>query len=528
MSRTVRELRRVGAYIRVSTEMQVDGYSLASQESEVREYCDRDRGLTLAELYVEKGESAYNEKSAERPQFSRIMKDALEGRIEVILTPTLDRFSRRMTDISRSIDLLEKHGVGFISLQPFVDTTSGMGTFTAKFFGVFAEHTSRQISINVRNSIAQRVKQGKSISPKPPYGYVLCDSSCQTSDDHGRLHIDPKRAPIVVDIFERYATGQYSMREIADWLNGKGHRTNGYRVARMGSDPEEEKEGLFGSGSVGEILESQAYIGKIKYKGEFYDGDHDPIIDAGLFDKVERERTRRSTRSRGGRNAKHTHELGKLLHCAECGSPLWSERRNEKTYYRFPERGMVSRCVLAGKRIPGSNLEFLIDAIFSEFHLRPDWKEYLLNEYMKNTDAEEILKRRGALECQMERLKDMYELGDRARDYYIKKEEEIGLELLTLQLPEMDEMELAGEFLEDFRNVWNAASSGERNRLLRSVLHKIYVDPECLMVVALEAKEEFGPAILAMQERAIVKLRKGGNSDLQGKLAALACQSLAP
>ncbi len=58
MSRTVRELRRVGAYIRVSTEMQVDGYSLASQESEVREYCDRDRGLTLAELYVEKGESA--------------------------------------------------------------------------------------------------------------------------------------------------------------------------------------------------------------------------------------------------------------------------------------------------------------------------------------------------------------------------------------------------------------------------------------------------------------------------------------
>lgn len=124
MSKDVEVARRVGAYIRTSADGQSGDTSLASQERIVRDFCEQEPSLTLADLYIEKGESAFNDKCNVRPEFERLNRDVLEGRIQVIVTPSLDRLSRRATDVRGYVDLLEKPGVDIISLQPYVNTTA--------------------------------------------------------------------------------------------------------------------------------------------------------------------------------------------------------------------------------------------------------------------------------------------------------------------------------------------------------------------------------------------------------------------
>ncbi len=124
MSKDVEVARRGGAYIRTGADGRSGDTSLASQERNVRDFCEQEPNLTLAELYIEKGESAFNGKCHVRPEFERLIRDVLKGRIQAVVTPSLDRLWRRAADVQGYVDLFENHGVEIISLQRYVNTTA--------------------------------------------------------------------------------------------------------------------------------------------------------------------------------------------------------------------------------------------------------------------------------------------------------------------------------------------------------------------------------------------------------------------
>lgn len=127
----MKNIKRIGIYIRVSTEEQakiVEG-SLVSQRKRLEEYVDgqnrREKNWgTIVAVYVDEGKSA---KDMNRPAFQRMLADVRFGKLDLVLASELSRFSRSIRDFCEIWDLLKKHNVSFITLRDNFDTTTAAG-----------------------------------------------------------------------------------------------------------------------------------------------------------------------------------------------------------------------------------------------------------------------------------------------------------------------------------------------------------------------------------------------------------------
>jgi site-specific DNA recombinase len=120
MSDQFRQLaKRAGIYVRVSSEEQVDGYSLAAQERAAEAYCAQ-HGLEPV-VYREEGRSARTADEAKRPVFAQLLKDAERRVIDVVLVHKLDRFARNRRVAFDAFERFGKAGVGFVSLAEQMD-----------------------------------------------------------------------------------------------------------------------------------------------------------------------------------------------------------------------------------------------------------------------------------------------------------------------------------------------------------------------------------------------------------------------
>ena len=229
-------LTRVGAYVRVSSEEQVDTWSLDSQKRAIQEFCERNPGYRIVETYVEEGHSAWKGKAAIRPEYLRLMSDAKAGKLDLVISTTIDRMSRSNRNMIDTFETLVEYNVGYKSLNEDIDFRGPHGELMLAMFASVAQLQSSQISAHVKRGLEQRVRSGLSLG-RPPYGYQLCNESCvDVEGRHGHCHAQPEKAAKVVDVFTWFASGTYSYQAIADRLNEEGYRTNGYATDRRGSD----------------------------------------------------------------------------------------------------------------------------------------------------------------------------------------------------------------------------------------------------------------------------------------------------
>jgi site-specific DNA recombinase len=232
---------RAAAYVRESTEEQGQGFSPDAQRQAIAKFA-AENDLTIVGEYCD-FHSGWR-KADGRPEFQRLMADAAERRFDVVLVFHTSRFARNQVEARRYKALLrERLGIRVVSVtQPTGEDPSDPSSFLAEsIHEMFDEYYSVSLSFWTRAGLAEKARQGHLVG-QLPWGYVR-------DQDSGEAVPDPERAPLVLGMFERYATGQESDRSIAAWLNAKGVRTSRGRA--------------FGKDTVREMLVNAAYCGYV-------------------------------------------------------------------------------------------------------------------------------------------------------------------------------------------------------------------------------------------------------------------------
>ena len=351
---------------------------------------------------------------------------------------------------------------------------------------------------------------------EPPFGYERCDSTCIGIDEnHTGCHIDPLAGPAMVEMFEKYASSSHSMRTLGEELNSRGFRTKGRN--RSDRDPEDvsglptDPEGsLFTGWAVRDLLKNRFFIGKVRHHDEYFDGRHQPLVSVELFNEVQDRMNENRARKfvSVSRIGKNPHMLTILLRCHHCGTKLWSQKQGsgDQTYYVVPRKGNGPKCSHAGKSFVGHVFETQVDQIFSGFKLRPDWVDWVIQNYVEGADRNEGLQRRAAIQRKLERAQELYLEGDLSKDRYLVIKENAEGELTTIYVPELDDAVQAVTILNELENLWKASNPGQRNRLLLAIFHSIYIDLEKREVVGLRPRKAFTALLRATDDREDVEI----------------------
>ena len=448
---------RAVAYIRVSDDDQVEGYSLDAQRRAFYDFCAQ-KGWEVVGIYTEEGHSAWAESSAKRPVFRQMLTDAPAGKFDVVVTHTLDRFSRNLRVMLDAFHVFSQHSVTYASITQDIDYSTPEGKLFMTMLGAFAQYFSDALSGHTKKGMRERAMQGM-FNGEPPFGYERCDADCIGVDqNHTGCHIDPVAGPEMLKAFELYRNGSHSYRTVAEELNRKGFRTKGRRrpdrdADGTAEDPETAKGALFTGWSVRDLLSNRFFIGEVRHKGEYYSGLHQPLVNVGVFldvqELIKENRSRKSVSV--SRTSQNPHMLTGLLRCHQCGIKLWSQRqgRSGQTYYVVPRKGTDRKCPHVGRSVVGGVFEDQVDQIFGGFTLRPDWVEWIIENYIDGTDRSQSLKRREALQRKIERARELYLEGDITKDRYLIIKDNTESELNTIYIPELDDAEEAVKILND-------------------------------------------------------------------------------
>jgi DNA invertase Pin-like site-specific DNA recombinase len=144
---------------RVSTEEQVEGYSLDAQRRAFNTLV-KGRGWTVYREYIEEGRSAHTDDINKRPLFKEAIEDALAKKYDVLVVHKIDRFSRKLRVTLEYFEKLGKAGVGFVSIENQIDYTTSMGKLMLVMQGGLAEFYSDNLSLEVKKGLGERKAQG--------------------------------------------------------------------------------------------------------------------------------------------------------------------------------------------------------------------------------------------------------------------------------------------------------------------------------------------------------------------------------
>jgi len=481
-------MKAVG-YIRVSTDEQIDGYSLSAQENAIRGFASS-KGWQVTHIYIEAGKSA---KDDNRPQFQQMIQDAQHGHFDVIVVHKLDRFSRNLVDCMTYLNQLDKWNVAFASVTEQFDFSTPMGKVMLAMLGAFAQWYLDNLSNEVSKGKKERARKG-GWNGTLSFGYTtpqrLRDRlNSKPSDDDVKLIQStleqypsagdtdaipcPFDSPAIVLAFDAYATGQHSQRSVADLLN-----THGYRItSRRGSR-------LFSGDTVGNMLKNRFYLGETSYgvrvKGKdrnWMAGSHDAIINYDIFERVQQVMSKRDSKFNvTPHNAKRIYPLSGLLYSAD-GTKWKGHVQRKVRRYRRPKTDER-----AGKVIRADELEGRIGEFLRGIHLIPSWQHHVKSIEEKQTPKFEADK----LTLQLQRLSDLFVFGDISREDYIKRRNLLKQQIKqikdSLSVDVNNVIEL-GQIVENIHDIWNLANLSEKEQLCQQLFEAIYVEDGMIVAV---------------------------------------------
>ncbi len=276
--------KHTALYLRVSTEAQADeGYSLAAQKEKLEAYC-RMKGLKRFQSYIDGGFSGSN---LSRPAVTELVEAIRGGAVERVVVYKLDRLSRSQKDTLYLIeDVFMPHGVDFVSINENIDTGSPYGRAMIGILSAFAQLERENIFMRTRMGMVERVKQGYwPGGGKIPFGYDY--------DPQKGILVPNADADTVREIYARYLEGQST---------GRIARELGLRYEHL----------------VTQILGRESNTGVIVYRGERYQGRHEPLVTRDTFERAQR-RLKRPNRPKAAESGKL---LTGLLVCGHCGAKM--------------------------------------------------------------------------------------------------------------------------------------------------------------------------------------------------------------
>ena len=291
----------------------------------------------------------------DRPALQRLLSDIDAKKIDLVVTYKVDRLSRSLLDFAKMMETFERNGVSFVSVTQQFNTATSMGRLILNVLLSFAQFEREIISERTRDKMAASRRKGKWLGGMPPLGYDV-DSVAK------RLIVNEVEAEQVRTILGLYLSHR-GMLPVVEELNRRGWRTKS-KVTRKGRT---RGGRAFTNGNLHGLLTNVVYVGKVNYKGEIYEGQHSAIVDAKVWDEV--QKLLRSNRPRIGMRSRNPlgAMLGGLLHCRPCGcamTPSFASKKGGQRYryYRCVNAHKRGRGVCPSRSIPANEIERFVVA----------------------------------------------------------------------------------------------------------------------------------------------------------------------
>ena len=159
-------------YIRVSTSMQVEGYSLEAQRERLNKFADY-QGMEVVREYCDAGRSGKN--ITGRPEFTQMLRDIADDRdgVSYILVFKLSRFGRNAADVLNSLQYIQDYGVNLICVEDGIDSSKDSGKLTITVLSAVAEIERENILVQTMEGRKQKAREGKWNGGLAPFGYRL-------------------------------------------------------------------------------------------------------------------------------------------------------------------------------------------------------------------------------------------------------------------------------------------------------------------------------------------------------------------
>ena len=336
------EKTKVYIYTRVSTTMQIDGYSLDAQKARMKAYADFNDYQIVGE-YEDAGKSG---KSIEgRASFCRMMEDIKSGKdgVAYVLVFKLSRFGRNAADVLSTLQVMQDFGVNLICVEDGIDSSKDAGKLMISVLSAVAEIERENIRVQTMEGRIQKAREGRWNGGFAPYGYRLVD---------GVLQINEDEAPAIRTIFEQYVNTDTGANALSKYLETHGFQ----KLARQnGTSP------LFSATLIRAILKNPVYCGKIAFgrrklekihgtRNEYHqvpqenyllvDGLHEGIVSEELWNAAQVKLLAQSKRYEPVNRSKteQAHLLSALVKCPICGAGMYSnkctKRKKDGTPYK--------------------------------------------------------------------------------------------------------------------------------------------------------------------------------------------------
>jgi DNA invertase Pin-like site-specific DNA recombinase len=327
MQEITKENLKYCLYARKSTEAEEkQALSIDSQIKEMSQIAERE-GLNVVEI---RKESHSAKESGQRPVFEEILKDIDDGIFNAIITWAPDRLSRNAGDLGKLVDRIDQKKLTQIKTFGQTFTNSPSDKFLLMILCSQAKLENDNKSINVKRGMRARCEMG--LWPvQPPTGYRKINSRLAKCE----VEIDPERAPIIRQIFEKIAYERWSGMRVYSWLryeiNFKTHR--GFYLS---------------IGNIFKIINNTFYYGRFEFpqgSGNWYDGKHEPIISKELFDDVRASIKTQVIKSQGKEFA-----FTRMVKCGMCGSGITADEKFKKLQNGGVNRHVYYRCTKSKDR----------------------------------------------------------------------------------------------------------------------------------------------------------------------------------
>ena len=396
---------KVYTYTRVSTAMQIDGYSLDAQKARMKAYADFNDYQIVGE-YEDAGKSG---KSIEgRASFCRMMDDIKAGKdgISYVLVFKLSRFGRNAADVLSTLQIMQDFGVNLICVEDGIDSSKDAGKLMISVLSAVAEIERENIRVQTMEGRIQKAREGRWNGGFAPYGYRLVD---------GRLEINEEEAPAIRTIFDQHVNTNIGTTGLAKYLENHGI----HKIQRQNG-----KNPLFASSTIQKILKNPVYCGKIafgrrrteKVKGtrneyklveqESYllvDGLHEGLVSEEVWQaaQVKMKATAQKYELVSRRKTDRVHLLSSIVKCPVCGAGMYGNKSIKKRpdgtkykdfyYYGCKHRGMQRgyKCTYS-KQIQEEVLDGAVAEVISKLVSNPKFAAMMQEKINMKVDTTAI------------------------------------------------------------------------------------------------------------------------------------------
>ena len=404
-------------YTRVSTSMQVEGYSLDAQKDKLRKYADYQE-MSIVGEYSDEGKSG---KSVEgRPQFKQMLSDIENGKddVDYVLVFKLSRFGRNAADVLSSLQKMQDYGVNLICVEDGIDRSKDAGKLMISVLSAVAEIERENILVQTMEGRKQKAREGKWNGGFAPYGYQLVN---------GELIIAEDEAEIIRIIYDKFVNTTMGMAAIAAFLNNSGYK----KKLRQNNTIEG-----FSTSFVKGVLDNPIYCGKLVFdrrknekilgtRNEYHivkqkdyllsDGIHEAIISEEMWNQAHRKRQETGVLQVKMHSLEHEHILSGIIKCPVCVSGMYGNVNRKKHpdggcykdyfYYACKHRRLMNghRCDYH-KQWSEDKVNNAVEEVIRKLVQNPKFEEAIRKKIGSRIDTDEIEREIENLEKQHRQL----------------------------------------------------------------------------------------------------------------------------